>query len=309
MPASEIPRRFSPTIDELLPSQTGNSGKVLQSDGTNSSWQTVGGGVSDGDKGDITVSASGATWTIDANAVTNGKIRQSSGLSLLGRSANSTGDIADITAGSDGHVLRRSGTTLGFGEIATAGIANSAVTYAKIQNVSATQRLLGKNTAGAGVIEELAISTILDWLSSTQGTILYRGASGWTTLATGTAGNILKTGGSGANPSWGVFTPRVQTVTSSATVTPNADTDDLVKVTAQATGLTFANPTGTPVDGQVIMFWWKDNGTSRTLAFGNAYVFYSTFPTSSTISKWMQFIATYNTTDSKWHVSPPNIQS
>jgi hypothetical protein len=34
-------------------------------------------------------------------------------------------------------------------------IANSAVSYAKIQNVSNTDRVLGRSTAGAGVVEEI----------------------------------------------------------------------------------------------------------------------------------------------------------
>ena len=42
----------------------------------------------------------------------------------------------------------------------------------------------------------------LDSISSTQGAILYRGASSWAVLGTGTSGQLLKTQGAGANPVW-----------------------------------------------------------------------------------------------------------
>ena len=148
------------------------------------------------------ISQSGSNFTINANAVVDADIRQSAGLSVIGRSASTTGNVADITAANDGDVLRRSGTSLGFGTVATAGIANSAVTYAKIQNVSATQRVLGRNTAGAGVTEEVSASGVLDWIGATQGQILFRGASGWSVLGAGVAGQLLSTGGAGSNPSW-----------------------------------------------------------------------------------------------------------
>jgi len=38
---------------------------------------------------------------------------------------------------------------------------------------------------------------------TTQGDILYRDGSGLARLPAGTSGQVLKTGGSGANPSWG----------------------------------------------------------------------------------------------------------
>lgn len=82
-------------------------------------------------------------------------------------------------------------------------VDNNAVSYAKMQDVSATSRILGRKTSGAGDPEECTLSQVLDFIgSAAQGDILYRGSSGWARLAAGTSGNVLTTGGSGANPSW-----------------------------------------------------------------------------------------------------------
>ena len=85
-------------------------------------------GLTDGDKGDITVASSGATWTIDNDVVSDAKLRNSVSTSVIGRSAGTTGDPADIQATADNQVLRRSGGTLGFGTLANASLANSSVT-------------------------------------------------------------------------------------------------------------------------------------------------------------------------------------
>lgn len=239
------------SLSQMLDWASSTQGVVLYRGA--SGWAPLGPGTSGQvlTTGGAAANPSWASALPAANSITNTMLRQSVGLSLLGRSANTMGDIADITAANDGEVLRRSGTSIGFGAVATAGIANSAVTYAKIQNVSATNRLLGRstagagaveeitvggdisqsgstftigsgavtyakiqnisttqrvigrNTAGAGVTEEVSASGVLDWIGSTRGQILFRGASGWSALATGTAGQVLQTNGAGADPSWG----------------------------------------------------------------------------------------------------------
>lgn len=133
-------------------------------------------GVGDGDKGDITVTSSGAVWTIDDQAVTLDKIQQAVAPSvLLGAGVGGDGSsYAELTLGTNismtGTTVNvSSGTaTLGDGDMGDIVISGSGtvatidagvVTLAKMANLTGPGVVVGRKTAGAGVPEELAIGT------------------------------------------------------------------------------------------------------------------------------------------------------
>jgi hypothetical protein len=100
---------FTSSLKGLAPASGGGTTNFLRADGT---WAAPagGGGVSDGDKGDITVSSSGTVWTVDTQAITYAKIQNvSTNNRLLGRATSGAGDIEEITIGSG---LTLTGTTL-----------------------------------------------------------------------------------------------------------------------------------------------------------------------------------------------------
>lgn len=66
---------------------------------------------------DAVTTAKIADATDTATGVTNSKLRWSAATSVIGRSAATSGAPADITAANDHEVLRRSGTTIGFGQL------------------------------------------------------------------------------------------------------------------------------------------------------------------------------------------------
>jgi hypothetical protein len=104
-------------------------------------------------------------------------------------------------------------------------IVAGAVTYAKMQDVSATARVIGRKTAGSGDPEEVTLSELLDFVgSAADGDILYRGGGVWVRLPAGSNGEVLtltsgvpswEAGGGGTTGTNGAHQLAVYTLTNS----------------------------------------------------------------------------------------------
>jgi hypothetical protein len=103
---------------------------------------------------DETVSGTVTLYVVD-DSITDAKLRDSAGFSVIGKATTGSGETADIVAGTDTVLGRVGSGNLAFAQVATGQIAADAVTYAKIQNVTAS-RVLGRGSAGgSGDVEEL----------------------------------------------------------------------------------------------------------------------------------------------------------
>lgn len=168
----------------------GSNGTILTMVSGAPAWAAPGGGsltapANPADDGKLAIAASGNfSYALLANAnvsataaIALSKLADGAACSVAGRSANSTGAHADIASSADGDVFRRAGGALGWGTIATAGIADSAVTLAKLANATAVS-VLGRSANSAGVYADIAAVSDGDVLRRSGSTV------GFGTIAT-----------------------------------------------------------------------------------------------------------------------------
>ena len=99
-------------------------------------------------------------------------------------------------------------------------------------------------------------------------------------------------------------TTRVNSVTSDSTITPTSDDADQYNVTALAEPASFADPSGTPTDGQQLRLRLKDSGTGQPLTWATGSGGYrscgATLPTTTVANKTTYVTLVYNSAASVW---------
>jgi hypothetical protein len=96
--------------------------------------------------------------------------------------------------------------------------------------------------------------------------------------------------------------PRVTTITSSATPTVNTDNCDMVTITALAEAATSMTSglTGTPSNGEMLLYRIKDNGTARAITWGASIVAMgAALPTTTDLSKVLHVLFVWDSVTSK----------
>ncbi len=164
------------------------SGTTLVAAGSGGTVTTVSVVTANGVSGTVATATTTPAITLTLGAITPSSVNASG---TLGGS-NFSGSSSGTNTGDQTITLTGAVTGSGTGSIASS--------FGLISNPG----LLGTvSTGGTSAPSGITLTALMDpSIGSTQGDIIYRGASVWSALTPGTSGQVLKTLGASANPAW-----------------------------------------------------------------------------------------------------------
>ena len=265
-------------VTNLLPSQTGNNGKVLTTDGTNTSWSTNG-------VGDVVGPASATDNAIARFDTTTGKLIQNSvvtvgdtgavsGVTTLSASTSVSTPIVKATSSAGGALQNASGTNqaqwgAGGGDNFAIDVStNLNGTNAQIDISPTGTGHVHINPSGSGSIEMNPTSAgtidnmVIGGTTAAAGSFTNLSVTGTTSFdgSQGTAGQVLTSAGTGATPTW--TTPATGTVTSVTGTAPVVSSGGATPAISMAAATTSVNGYLTSTD------WTTFNGKQAALVSG-----------------------------------------
>ena len=193
--------------------------------------------------------------------------------------------------------------------------SNDASTLSGLLAVANGGTGLSSGTSG-GVLYYSASGVLASSAALVANAVVIGGGAGSAPSTTTTGTGVITAIGNNANATGGLTTtdgtatltnkridPRVSSTSSASSVTPTIASFDIYAFTALAATLTINAPTGTPVDGDKLIFRILDNGTPQTLSWNATYtVIGTTLPTTTTASKMTYVGCIYNAANTRWDV-------
>lgn len=173
----------------------GSSGQVLTTSGpgANPSWTSlptsVTAGANLGAGEGVFAQANGSTLEFKSLVAGTNVTLSSTGTTVtINATATGEANTASNLGTGEGLFTTKSGVNLPFKSL----VGGTGITLSS----TASEVTIDRDPIALGGLSDVSLT------SPAQGDILYRNASGWVNLSSGTSGQVLTSGGTGANPSW-----------------------------------------------------------------------------------------------------------